>query len=512
MAIKVRQDKNIKGLNISAECVLKLLLYADDVTMFLTDETDIEQVFKLLDKFKSVSGLQLNMSKTEAMWIGANRNKDDTFFDLKWVNEVRILGIYFAGNKSASEIRLNWQPKITQLKQAIQNWEKRNLGVLGKICVIKSLLVSQLVYAIQALSIPDNVLDEINTILYRFLWRKKNCNRKAFEKVKRVVVNSNIENGGISMIDIKVMQHSFLCQWFCKLSLSLKARTTWTVIPSMYFEMFGRDLACFNTSVKMTDFKGLGMLQSSFWKSVACSWLLNNKIANVESLEMTCLWNNSRIKCQNKVIFFTNWAKCGFTYVNDMLQENVIIPYAAVLAKLEPSPNLYLEYRTVHYGITQFLKDNPEYNTYASQTQSQLLFNGMKVTCAKSIRNYIVDQKYTIPCSVQFWKRKLNVDISDRHWKVAKQVTTESRLRELHWKILHNIYPSNILLHKMGLANNAFCTYCLNTIDYLEHFFFECRKIRHLWKHVEQIIFKLHGITILLNLENVLFGYIQGNM
>ena len=49
---------------------------------------------------------------------------------------------------------------------------------------------------------PDHVLTDINRLLFRFLWPKKDCNRKAFEKVNRIVTCNNFENGSLKMIDI----------------------------------------------------------------------------------------------------------------------------------------------------------------------------------------------------------------------------------------------------------------------------------------------------------------------
>ena len=66
----------------------------------------------------------------------------------------------------------------------------------------------------QAICIPETTLKEINTLLYRFLWRKKDVNKRAFEKVKRVVLNADHEKGGINMIDVIIMQESLLCKWF----------------------------------------------------------------------------------------------------------------------------------------------------------------------------------------------------------------------------------------------------------------------------------------------------------
>ena len=69
--------------------------------------------------------------------------------------------------------------------------------------------MSQFVYIMQALVVPDPVLTQVNRILFRFLWRKKDCNRKAFEKVKRTVVCGALKNGGLNMIDLKQMQAAF---------------------------------------------------------------------------------------------------------------------------------------------------------------------------------------------------------------------------------------------------------------------------------------------------------------
>ena len=49
----------------------------------------------------------------------------------------------------------------------------------------------------QAIVLPEKILDEVNRIIFRFIWRKKECNRKAFEKVKRSVMCNKYEKRGI---------------------------------------------------------------------------------------------------------------------------------------------------------------------------------------------------------------------------------------------------------------------------------------------------------------------------
>ena len=41
------------------------------------------------------------------------------------------------------------------------SWGKRNLSIMGKVCFVKTFLISQFVYIMQAFIIPDDVLREV---------------------------------------------------------------------------------------------------------------------------------------------------------------------------------------------------------------------------------------------------------------------------------------------------------------------------------------------------------------
>ena len=77
LAIAIRQNSELKGIVIGKE-ETKLLQYADDTTATLSDKNFATALFKLLDLFKSVSGLMINCTNTEGMGLGplgtANRN------------------------------------------------------------------------------------------------------------------------------------------------------------------------------------------------------------------------------------------------------------------------------------------------------------------------------------------------------------------------------------------------------------------------------------------------------
>ena len=70
--------------------------------------------------------------------------------------------------------------------------------MFGKITVIKSLLIPKFTYLLQAIAIPNNIVKQINSMLYSFLWG----NNK--EKIKRTTLIGNKLEGGLKLPDIEI--------------------------------------------------------------------------------------------------------------------------------------------------------------------------------------------------------------------------------------------------------------------------------------------------------------------
>ena len=55
----LKNEQSIKGVNVETK-EIKITQYADDTTVFVKDEESVEQLLRLLDEFKSISGLEIN--------------------------------------------------------------------------------------------------------------------------------------------------------------------------------------------------------------------------------------------------------------------------------------------------------------------------------------------------------------------------------------------------------------------------------------------------------------------
>ena len=67
--LAIQTNSNIKGIKVGDK-EIKNTLYADDTTLFVKDIESVQELLEMLAKFRRCSGLELNKSKTEAMWLG----------------------------------------------------------------------------------------------------------------------------------------------------------------------------------------------------------------------------------------------------------------------------------------------------------------------------------------------------------------------------------------------------------------------------------------------------------
>ena len=114
----------------------KLVQYADDLTLFVPSLECAQRLFHLLDKFESCSGLKVNVSKTEAMWIGSCRQNTETTLGLNWCNSVKALRIVFTYN-DVDSLQKNFYDKLKDIRMQTKLWSCRGLSLCGKIIKIK---------------------------------------------------------------------------------------------------------------------------------------------------------------------------------------------------------------------------------------------------------------------------------------------------------------------------------------------------------------------------------------
>ena len=108
----------------------------------------------LLEKFERCSGLKISQPKSEAMWLGKWKNRDDTPFNVMWSKDsVFAPGIHFSNSEKVSG-KLNFYEKLDVLQKTLNNWKRWKLTLLGRVNIVKFVGLSKLIYNASVLPVP----------------------------------------------------------------------------------------------------------------------------------------------------------------------------------------------------------------------------------------------------------------------------------------------------------------------------------------------------------------------
>ena len=136
----IRRSKEIKGITIDEHNEVKLSQYADGTTVLLSDVQSASKLFDLLSLFERCSGLKLNQKKSEMLWLGFMHHRKDTILDLQMSGElVYALGVHFTYDLEESEKKKIFFDKLGSLKKTLNMWSQRDLSIVGRINIIKTL-------------------------------------------------------------------------------------------------------------------------------------------------------------------------------------------------------------------------------------------------------------------------------------------------------------------------------------------------------------------------------------
>ena len=105
---------------------------------------------------------------------------------------------------------------------------------------------------------------------------------------------------------------------------------------------------------------------------------------------------------------------------------------------------------------------------------------------AKTLYSIQVKRIFKAPTSQANLQNLLNEEVDFVNvYLLARKVTLDTYTRVFHYKILHNILFLNQQLFKMGITSTDKCTYCLSSVENIQHLFCECIVINRLWSNIQ---------------------------
>ena len=133
----------------------------------------MSNLFDFLSLFEKCSGLKINQTKSEMLWLGSLRHRKDAFLDLQMSGEpVYALGVHFTYDLEASD-KKHFFEKLGSLKKTLHVWSQRDLSIFGRINIIKTLALSKLLFICSVMDTHKDFCKEVNKITFDFIWNHK---------------------------------------------------------------------------------------------------------------------------------------------------------------------------------------------------------------------------------------------------------------------------------------------------------------------------------------------------
>ena len=484
LANLIRQNENIKGIKVGDKEHL-ISQYADDTSLTLdASESSLKHALLVLKFYANASGLHVNIEKTKVVWFGSMKGNNLELLqeeNLCWEKGIfNVLGIKFSLDLHEM-IKINYDDKIKSIKSLLKQWSKRILTPYGKITVIKTLALSKITHLLISLpNPPENIIKEIESMFFKFLWSNSP------DKIKRSVIIKQYAAGGLKMVEFRSFMHSLKLSWLRRL---LTEDKKWKNIientfPDLYnFSKFGIDF---------TE-RDLKEIKNPFWKDVFNAWVLFGRKVEVTTWNdflAQPLWFNPLVKVGGKTICYKKMVKKNILFIADLVDDKGhFLDYNYIRNSLNTNIN-FLDFQGLILALIT-LRNNLNITTEETNLTKPFcpiipqIITQDKKGCQR-LYNVFSKNKQK-PISERKWNVELNLPENfkwNQFHKLTQHITLDTNLKYFQYKLVHRILATNTFLTKIGIKNNKKCSFCKLFDETLSHLFIECDIVQNFWKSV----------------------------
>jgi hypothetical protein len=197
----------VSGLSISH------LLFADDTIVFCdADRDQLLHLCMVLACFEAVTGLGVNMGKSELVLVGEVRNVDQLVEIL--CCRIGVLPMSYLGMPLGSSFKASsvWNPILEKIERKLAGWKKLYLSKGGRLTLLKSTLSSLPTYFLSLFTILAHVAKRIEKLQRNFLWGGLGDGFK-YHLVGWNTVCRPIANGGLGIRRVVMTNRALLGKW-----------------------------------------------------------------------------------------------------------------------------------------------------------------------------------------------------------------------------------------------------------------------------------------------------------
>lgn len=189
-------ERTLTGIKIGTRGrYIKVVAYADDVTIFVSSVTDFAAVEDALRLYEKATGAKINPIKSKALAIGGWRAQD-TVLGIPYHQCATILGINFWGTIQQTT-NDTWARITSKVRVQAQKAYNRESSLAHRITYVQNCLLSRLWYAAQHLPVPKIYTQKLTAAVSWYIWKGM------VFKVPMSTLQRPKNQGGMNMTDMQ---------------------------------------------------------------------------------------------------------------------------------------------------------------------------------------------------------------------------------------------------------------------------------------------------------------------
>jgi exonuclease III len=520
-------NENIEPITINPghdhETKINNASFADDITVICKNELGIQETINTYSKFSDISGVRLNIPKTEILVLGKREEIRKQFnilfkerhYVITSQDKVKICGITFSNNKDLA-YNDNISEKIDKLERQLNIWRQRNLTLEGKILITKTFGISQLIYSLQSTIIRQVDIKRVENIIYRFIWNIPSNSTRVNGKISRPKLQSCKLKGGLKAPDIKSIDESIKYKFILRQKQNKHPVKKWldhiNTINSIDFnDIFIKKQT--SSEYVNTCIKTHNNLYSNFKRDLE---IISNEIGSKPHIYYLKTLANHQLKncpeiTDRQLYMVQNLRSIGITKLSDLKNNNVQVG-RCMLERFQIWNSLPISWRKLINNSTRF--QSYKVDEWDTQTISIGLNKWIQIEKLQTKQIYNRVTKYkTKETSLEVLNTKHNTNIQQdtiSPFITCYKMTNNVRLRIVQFKILHNIYPTMKHLHTWGIKPSPNCLHC-NVPETLNHAIWECEIAQQTLMNFNNLNLDLNIRDEIITREIMLFGKPRNN-
>ena len=142
-----------------------------------------------------------------------------------------------------------------------------------------------------------------------------------------------------------------------------------------------------------------------------------------------------------------------------------------------------------------------------NQDMEQNTTKEINVVTSKKVRNILIQRKFVEQlASLRLCRQGLDSSKLSSIYMLPFKITKETKLSIFQYKIIHNILPHGVMLHRMKIVNSPLCIHC-DSLETLSHMLVNCIVIQKFWFEVISWWKNHSGEILLFDDLSIMYGY-----